>query len=51
MLDILLMEVAVFFPAEVWVFQGVGVSDVNLSSWNKFMVFMHCVWPRSEEHS
>ena len=43
------MEVAVFFPAEVWVFQGMGVGDVNVLSWNKLVVFMRCVWPRSEE--
>ena len=44
-LDILLMEMAVFFLAEVQVFQGVGVGDVNVLFWNKLVVFMHCVWP------
>ena len=45
------MEMAVFFLAEVQVFQEVGVGDVNALFWNKLVVFMHCVWPRMEEHS
>ena len=45
------MEVAVLFSAEVRVFQGVSVGDVDLPSWNKLVVFMRCVWPQSEERS
>ena len=45
------MEMAVFFPAEVQVFQGVGVDDMNVLSWNKLVVFMCYVWPRSEKRS
>ena len=50
-LDILLMEMAVFFLAEVRVFQRVGIGDVDALSWNKLVVFMCCVWPQMKECS